>query len=192
MGNRRKLRLKMVLPVRIWGADVDGKPFSQLAHTLDLTSSGARVGGMRVLLNSREVVWLQCRHRKAQFRVVWTGRPGGSREHQVGIECTEQMRNIWGLEMEAEAASDPYESPEPIGEDRGGKEHRRHIRYPVAGRVDVRNPYATSGGFSAQIGDVSAGGCYIQTGTPWPIASPVRLARPRPRAGSSRAICRYG
>ena len=176
MGNRKKLRLKMVLPVRIWGTDVDGKPFSQLAHTLDITSSGARVGGMRVLLNARDVVWLQCRHRKAQFRIVWTGRPGGSREHQVGIECIEEMRNIWGLELEAETETDQYESPEPMGESRGGKEHRRHIRYPVTGRVDVRNPYASSGGFSAQIGDVSAGGCYIQTATPWPIASPVRLA----------------
>ncbi|HVP43220.1 MAG TPA: PilZ domain-containing protein [Terriglobales bacterium] len=176
MGNRRKLRFKMVVPVRIWGTDVDGKPFSQLAHTLDITSSGARVGGMRVLLNSREVVWVQCRHRKAQFRVVWTGRPGGAREHQVGIECIEEARHIWGLELAGETESDPYESPEPLGEDRGGKEHRRHIRYPVTGRVDVRNPYATSGGFSAQIGDVSAGGCYIQTSTPWPIASPVRLA----------------
>jgi hypothetical protein len=176
MGNRRKLRLKMVLPVRIWGTDIDGKPFSQLAHTLDITSSGARVGGMRALLNSRDVVWLQCRHRKAQFRVVWTGRPGGSREHQVGIECIEQLRNIWGLELEGEGESDQYEAPEPVGDSRGGKEHRRHIRYPVSGRVDVRNPYASSGGFSAQIGDVSAGGCYIQTGSPWPIASPVRLA----------------
>lgn len=175
MGNRRKLRLKMVLPVRIWGNDVDGKPFSQLAHTLDLTSSGARVGGMRVLLNSRDIVWLQCRHRKAQFRVVWTGRPGGSREHQLGIECVEKMRNIWGLELEGEGESDQYEAPEAVGESRGGKEHRRHIRYPVSGRIEVRNPYASSGGFSAQIGDVSAGGCYIQTGAPWPIASPVRL-----------------
>ncbi len=175
MGNRRKLRLKMVLPVRIWGSDVDSKPFSQLAHTLDITSSGARIGGMRVLLNARDTVWLQCRHRKAQFRVVWTGRPGGSREHQVGIECVEEMRNIWGLELEGEGGADPYEVPETVGETRTGKEHRRHIRYPVTGRIDVRNPYASSGGFSAQIGDVSAGGCYIQTSTPWPIASPVRL-----------------
>lgn len=165
----------MVVPVRIWGTDVDGKPFSQLAHTLDITSSGARVGGMRVLLNARDVVWLQCRHRKSQFRVVWTGRPGGSREHQVGIECIEAERNIWGLELEGEQAMDPYEAPEPAGENLG-KEHRRHIRYSVSGRVEVRNPYASSGGFTAQLGDVSMGGCYIQTPSPWPIASPVRLA----------------
>ncbi len=176
MGNRKKLRLKMVLPIRIWGTGVDGKPFSQLAHTLDITSSGARVGGMRVLLNARDVVWLQCRHRKAQFRVVWTGRPGGAREHQVGIECVEQMRNIWGLELEGAGEADTYEAPDAVGENRGGKEHRRHVRYPVTGRIEVRNPYASSGGFSAQIGDISAGGCYIQTSTPWPIASPVRLA----------------
>jgi hypothetical protein len=94
----------------------------------------------------------------------------------VGIECIDSVRNIWGLEMEGEGVSDAYESPDAVGDSHGGKEHRRHIRYPVSGRVDVRNPYASSGGFSAQIGDVSAGGCYIQTSTPWPIASPVRLA----------------
>ncbi len=164
----------MVLPIRIWGTDADSKPFSQLAHTLDLTSSGARVGGMRVLLNTRDVVWVQCRHRKSQFRIVWTGRPGGSRDHQVGIESVEHGRNIWGLELEDETGSDPYEVPETAGENKG-KEHRRHIRYPIAGRVDVRNPYASSGGFSAQLSDISMGGCYVQTGTPWPIASPVRL-----------------
>ncbi len=175
MGNRRKLRLKMVVPVRIWGTDVEGKPFSQLAHTLDITSSGARLGGMRVLLNARDVVWLQCRHRKAQFRVVWTGRPGGAREHQVGIECIESERSIWGLELDAEQAADAYQAPGAVGESQG-KEHRRHIRYPVTGRVEVRNPYASSGGFAAQLGDVSSSGCYIQTPTPWPISSPVRLA----------------
>ncbi len=164
----------MVLPVRIWGTDAEGRPFSQLAHTLDITSSGARIGGMRVLLNTRDIVWLQCRHRKAQFRVVWMGRPGGSREHQVGIECSDQDRNIWGLELTGELADDGYEAPTPVGES-SGKEHRRYIRYPVSGRVEVRNPYASSGGFTAQIGDVSQGGCYIQTPTPWPIASPVRL-----------------
>ncbi len=164
----------MVLPVRIWGSDAGGKPFSQLAHTLDITSSGARVGGLRVLLNPHEVIWLQCRHRKAQFRVIWTGRPGGAREHQVGIECIEEMHNIWGLELEDGTEADVYEAPESSDES-GGKEHRRHIRYPVTGRVEVRNPYATSGGFSAQLGDISQGGCYIQTARPWPIASPVRL-----------------
>ncbi len=174
MGNRRKLRLKMVLPVRIWGNDVEGKSFSQLAHTLDITSSGARLGGLRVLLNPREVIWLQCRHRKTQFRVIWTGRPGGAREHQAGIECIEEVRNIWGLELEDQAEADSYEAPEGVGDSKG-KESRRHVRYPVTGRVEVRNPYATSGGFSAQVGDISQGGCYIQTARPWPIASPVRL-----------------
>jgi len=174
MGNRRKLRLKMVLPIRMWGTDADGKAFSQLIHTLDITSSGARVAGARALLNARDIVWVQCRHRKAQFRVVWSGRPGGSREHQLGIECIDQTRNIWGLELGGEEGNDAYEAPEAVGESHG-KEHRRHIRYPVSGRVEVRNPYASSGGFTAQIGDVSAGGCYIQTANPWPIASPVRL-----------------
>ena len=44
-GNRRQKRIKMVLPVRISGKDSANKPINELAHTLDITPNGARLGG---------------------------------------------------------------------------------------------------------------------------------------------------
>ncbi len=41
---RRQDRIQAVLPVRVRGTDSSGKSFEILAHTLDLTSNGARLG----------------------------------------------------------------------------------------------------------------------------------------------------
>ena len=46
MGRRTQKRTKTALAVRIFGLDKAGKPFSELGHTLDITSSGARLGGV--------------------------------------------------------------------------------------------------------------------------------------------------
>ena len=45
-GNRRHRRIKMVLPVRISGKDSANKPINELAHTLDITPNGARLGAI--------------------------------------------------------------------------------------------------------------------------------------------------
>ena len=46
VGNRRHKRIKMVLPVRISGKDSANNPINELAHTLDITPNGARLGAI--------------------------------------------------------------------------------------------------------------------------------------------------
>ena len=94
---RQGKRTKAVLPVRIKGLDSKGNAFEELAHTLDVTSAGVRLGAIRRDLNISEEVTLFFRQRKLQFRVVWTKKMKGSSEYQVGLQAVGQEREPWGL-----------------------------------------------------------------------------------------------
>lgn len=95
MGQRKKPRVKMVVPVRLWGTDSAGNPFNILAHTLNVSASGARIGGVKVSLAVGEAITLQYKQVRALFKVVWIGRPGDKTEQQIGVQLLEQDRQVW-------------------------------------------------------------------------------------------------
>ena len=94
---RRGNRTKAVLPVRIKGTDSAGKSFEELAHTLDVTASGVRLGAIRRELNVLDEVTIFYRQRKMQFRVVWVKKLKGTSEFQAGLQAISQEREPWGL-----------------------------------------------------------------------------------------------
>ncbi len=87
----------MVLPVRVWGRDTADNPVNELAHTLDITPNGARLGAIRRELKAGDKLTLQYRQRKIQFRVVWVMPLSGTHEYQVGLEGL--AGENWGLEL---------------------------------------------------------------------------------------------
>jgi hypothetical protein len=103
---RRHKRIKMVLPVRLWARDTSNKPVQELAHTLDITPKGARLGAIRHELKRGDKVMLQYHQRKIQFRVVWVMALEGTSEYQVGLETTGHGGETWGLELTETAHSD--------------------------------------------------------------------------------------
>lgn len=96
---RRGNRTKAVLPVRVKGKDSSGKPFEELAHTLDVTPKGARLGSVRHELNLLDEITIFYRQRKMQFRVVWTKKMKGTSEFQVGLQGVSQDSEAWGLSL---------------------------------------------------------------------------------------------
>lgn len=94
---RRGNRKKAVLPVRIKGKDSAGTSFEELAHTLDLTASGVRLGALRRELKVLDEVTILYRQRKMQFRVVWIKKMQGTSEFQAGLQAVTQEREPWGL-----------------------------------------------------------------------------------------------
>jgi hypothetical protein len=94
---RRGKRAKAVLPVRVKGTDGGGNAFEELAHTLDVTATGVRLGAVRRELNIGEELTLFFRQRKLQFRVVWTKKMKGTSEFQVGLQAANHEREPWGL-----------------------------------------------------------------------------------------------
>ena len=94
---RRGSRTKAVLPVRLKGKDSAGTPFDDLAHTLDVTPDGVRLGSVRRELNVRQEITVFYRQRRIQFRVVWTKKMSGTSEFQVGLQAVTQDSEAWGL-----------------------------------------------------------------------------------------------
>jgi hypothetical protein len=100
----------MVLPVRISGKDSFNKPINELAHTLDITPNGARLGAIRHALKIGDKLTLQYRQRRIQFKVVWVKPMEGSSEYQVGLEGLGAMGENWGLELPDSNLADEYQA----------------------------------------------------------------------------------
>jgi hypothetical protein len=97
MVQRRGNRRKAVLPVRIKGKDACGESFEELAHTLDVTASGARLGSVRHELSPSDEITVFYRQRRIQFRVIWIRKMKGSSEFQIGVQAVTLDREAWGL-----------------------------------------------------------------------------------------------
>jgi hypothetical protein len=83
----------MVLPVKISVGKVTG-----LAHTIDITPSGARLGALRTQLQPGTTISLQRGPKKAQFRIEWIKQLAPN-ELQAGIEALEPQNNFWGVNL---------------------------------------------------------------------------------------------
>jgi hypothetical protein len=89
--------MKAVLPVRVKGTDSSGSAFEELAHTLDVTPAGLRLGAVRRQLNVQDEVTVFYRQRRMQCRVVWTRKLKGTSEYQVGLQAVAQEGEAGGL-----------------------------------------------------------------------------------------------
>ena len=96
---RRQDRVQAVLPVRVRGVDTDGVSFEELAHTLDLTPTGVRLGAIRHQVKALETLTILYHQRRMDFRVVWTKLLDGTKEYQVGLKAFSQEKEAWGLSL---------------------------------------------------------------------------------------------
>ncbi len=108
---RHRKRIKMVLPIRVWGTDANGKPFVCLSHTLDVTPHGARIGGFSAVVSPGERIGITRGMQKAHFRVAWVGQRGSPTEDQIGVQLLELDKDVWGLKL-PEAEPDDYNAAE--------------------------------------------------------------------------------
>ncbi|HYG97708.1 MAG TPA: hypothetical protein VD837_01160 [Terriglobales bacterium] len=99
MSRRNVVRHKMAVPVKLLITEPDGSVRTLLACTLDASNTGVRLGGIHETLNVGQVVVLQYQHRRSQFLVKWVGRRGTGSSTQIGLQCLEPAKNIWGVEM---------------------------------------------------------------------------------------------
>ena len=94
---RTEERVPIELPVRLYRTVRGLKP--QLAHTLDISNSGARIAGLEEPLESGEVVKLECGSREAPFRVIWIGVQGTVKAGQAGLECLAADADLWKVDL---------------------------------------------------------------------------------------------
>jgi len=108
--HRRRGRVKAVLPVRVSGNDGAGNSYTDLAHTLDITETGVRLGAVQREIEVGTQLTVQYKQHRAEFRVVWTAPLPMLKERQVGLEAVVQ-RDMWGLGVEQKTQAQPQDSP---------------------------------------------------------------------------------
>ncbi len=104
---RLQNRKQAVLPVRVRGVDASGASFEELAHTLDLTSGGARLGSIRRPLKQFDTLAVFYRQRRMEFKVIWTKLLDGRSEYQVGLQALTQAKEGWAANLFSS-------TPEPV------------------------------------------------------------------------------
>ena len=102
---RRQDRIAAVLPVRVRGTDASGAVFEELAHTLDLTPLGVRLGAIRRKLKVFDTLTVLYHQRRMDFTVVWTKLLDGKSEYQVGLQNFSQEKEAWGIKVSSSSAA---------------------------------------------------------------------------------------
>lgn len=190
MGKRREVRLRTLLPVRVWGIDDKGDPFVQTAQTVDVSRTGARISGIRCLRATGDMVTIESRGGSAKFVVVWIGQLGSSEDGHFGIRALEPAKRIFKVEFPSFPATDAFKpqlqpdrekpttvpaTPVSAAQEWSGEVERRvveRIRCNGTGQImqqGVAYP------IWAKICDVSLGGCYLELIFTLPKHTPIDL-----------------
>ena len=110
MGRRKEKRVELALPVRVWGMDANGQMFEQQATTTDVTTTGARIVGIKHLLHRGCVIGLEHGGSRARFRVTYVGSAENGAGSTIGVQLVESGKFIWGRVI-PRVFGDPYEHP---------------------------------------------------------------------------------
>jgi TonB family protein len=109
----------MVLPLRVWlDPRADDSVVPLLAHTIDISVAGGRLGGLRNQLCPGQTILLQRGQHRAPFRVVWNHEVA-PHENQAGVEAMDMAKNVWGVELprpatKANTGWHTFATPTPI------------------------------------------------------------------------------
>src|ERR1700758_3669038 len=97
LDKRSARRTKMVVGLRV----PQERPHAAdlLVHTLDISSSGAKIGALRESMQPGSLLVVQRRHTRTQCRVMWSRKvaPG---EIQIGIKFLGRDSDFWGLDLD--------------------------------------------------------------------------------------------
>ncbi len=104
---RNSERLRLSIPIRVMGSDLEGVEFKEDTQTSEVNRTGARIA-----LNKRmgggetvRIVNLENYH-EGDFRLAGRMTPPDAESGEWGVDCLESGRNIWGINLPA---------PQPAG-----------------------------------------------------------------------------
>lgn len=107
---RCEQRVRMVLPLRVSAKSGPEVYPAELAHTLDISPRGARLGAVHHELQIGTRVMIQYRQRRIESRVVWVRRLEGTNEYQVGVELLAKGSDVWGIDLRKSNTADEPEA----------------------------------------------------------------------------------
>ena len=157
-------RLSVDLPVRIWGMNAEGRPFSQSARAQNISSEGALISGVETELKVGDVIGLQCDEKKTRCAVVWVVNTGPVKKNQVGVKLVAEQECPWKEHLPLEGATIT------IADSNRRRWHRHKITLPLEIRDErVNAPLRINAT------DVSGNGCYVESMQPLPLGTVLRV-----------------
>ena len=90
-------RTKMVVGLRLHQPKLHANQL--LVHTLDISSTGAKIGAVREYVRPGDVLLIQHGHNRAQCRVIWSRRVGPT-EIQMGVEFLKNNPRFWHVDLD--------------------------------------------------------------------------------------------
>jgi hypothetical protein len=178
MSKRGTLRRKVVLPVTVILRNGEEK---QLAHTLDITETSARLGGLSSLLEPGEIIEVQRGGVRAKFEVHWMGEPTSTLSGQAGIRGVDPNKSIWGIQLPADEPDIAMDARElrGAGLPRGlsvvaASNSEQHARYECNGGATLLAPGSTYP-VRVQIKNIHVAGFYVESTTTLPVKTIVTI-----------------
>ena len=115
MGKRSQRRQKAILPIKLH-LSADGK--NHLAHTLDISASGARLV-LAHELDANTPISLEFKRRKANGVVAWCRPVKGSKfDYEIGVHLLDSGQAFWGVQLPINEFDPELETQEPIAFDK--------------------------------------------------------------------------
>lgn len=165
MGQRREPRKDLTVPVRIFGTDVDGRPFSEKVSTLNVSRAGAKLSGIRAKIKSDEIIGMAYGAVKGRFSVKWTGSAGTPQEGQAGLQNVAPDKPFWDFPL-------PAPGLDEYGRHSKGSERRKHPRLKCVNSIELY-PEGDSAKVWGKASDLSVGGCFVEM--PMPLKEGAKL-----------------
>lgn len=166
MGQRREPRTETKLPVRIFGTDSDGRVFSENVATIDISQTGAKLGGVQAQVKPGEIIGITHGTAKSRFSVKWVGQPGTAQAGQIGVINISPEKYIWESKLPA-AAIDTYRAT-------SSNDRRRHDRMKCVNSVQL-HPQGQPAPIWGKAVDLSTGGCFVEMSIPLTLGTKLKI-----------------
>jgi hypothetical protein len=105
MDRRKQSRVFVDLPVQICGMDAYSRPFAQPASLRTISGRGATLQCVDAQLKPGDAVDILYEGARAQFRIVWCGKPGTEMAGEVGVENLSEKMMFWDVDLSRCAAA---------------------------------------------------------------------------------------
>jgi hypothetical protein len=166
MSKEAEPRVDVNLPVRLFGMDAEGRPFSQKAEARNISQHGARIAGLEKQLKPGDVIGIQSGDQKARCKVIWVVDAGPTKKIEAGVKMVEGQPCPWQKELETPpqaAASAPVSVPTAAS----ASEKRKFARQKVPLSIEIREGGGAA--MKTKTADANGRGCYVETMLPFPV-----------------------
>lgn len=159
-------RVDVNLPIRVFGLDAEGRPFSQNAHARNISLHGAKVAWLEKQLKPGDVVGVQFGEQKARCKVIWVVEAGPVQKIEAGVKMVEGQRCPWQNEIEKPQSVTPDPRSAPASDDK-----RKFVRQRVPFPIEIRDEQGGGAAMKTNAADVNGSGCYVETMIPLSVGT---------------------